>query len=125
MVQCAGLFLAGEFKMTPEVKGWVKKCDLRVAADAGAWYLKRSNLHPHVIIGDFDSLPKKHHRHFPKSEFYAYSPIKDQSDAELALRFILTKKPREIVVFGALGKKIDYMFSNFSLLAFISKNVQA
>ncbi len=82
-------------------------CDLLVAVDAGLTSILAAGEKPHVILGDFDSLG-----YVPDAEkatLCVYPSEKDESDLELALRYVRDFHPEcsDVVVYGALGGRLD------------------
>ncbi|HHY63605.1 MAG TPA: thiamine diphosphokinase [Clostridiaceae bacterium] len=99
--------------------------DLVIAADGGARYLNESGLAPHVMLGDFDSLPEPVLRKFGqdgKIEIVAFEPEKDYTDMELAIDLALERGASEIAILGASGTRLDHTVSNIHLLYKILKN---
>lgn len=93
---------------------------LIVAADGGARIaFDHFDLIPHVIIGDLDSLDPDHIEQFRSkgSTVIPYSPEKDETDLELALKWAADQGAIQIRVIGALGRRIDQTFGNVYLLA--------
>ena len=121
------LFLAGKFQLTQKIRKEIKVAGLVGAADSGALHAKKAGVSPHYIVGDFDSLGKGDRSLWGLSpeKFISFPSKKDKSDGHLALEFVLSKKPKEIVFLGALGGKLDYLFSNLFLLTKIPASIPA
>ena len=97
------LFLGGHLKKTARLKTAIKKADLIVAADSGADNALKMGLKPDHLVGDLDSISKTAKLRIRGAAIHRYSTDKDLSDGELALKFLLSKHPTEIIVLGALG----------------------
>lgn len=89
-----------------------------ICADGGARYAYRIGLTPRVIIGDMDSLDGDLQRYFEEkgSQIIMHPKDKDETDTQLVLEYAFTMKPDAIVVFGALGGRLDHTLANVSLL---------
>jgi thiamine pyrophosphokinase len=81
--------------------------------------LVRSGIRPALALGDFDSVTAEELeeiRHGSEA-VDGYDAIdKDWTDTELAFRWALERKPREIVMLGALGTRFDHSLANVHLL---------
>jgi thiamine pyrophosphokinase len=96
---------------------------LLIAADSGAAWLAETNLRPHVLLGDFDSLdPALRTKLKPQVEAYLPFPAhKDQTDGELAVDYALSQNFVEIVLIGGLGGRVDHAIGNAMLLFKIAR----
>ena len=117
------LALGGELRFPARVRRRLKKIDLVIAADKGAENAIRLGYQPHHVVGDFDSISPKTRHKLKAAQFHRYKLDKDYSDAELALRLLLRKKPNRVTVIGALGGRLDHTLANLSLLARIPLKV--
>ncbi|MFC0216519.1 thiamine diphosphokinase [Paenibacillus chartarius] len=93
--------------------------DVLVGADRGALFLVRSGLKPALSLGDFDSVTAEELEEIRRSsvQLDVCDPVdKDWTDTELAFRWALARKPREIVLLGALGTRFDHTLANVHLL---------
>lgn len=89
-----------------------------ICADGGAKYALMLGITPHLVIGDLDSIDGETYTNLLEqtTEFIKYPSEKDESDLELALLKAIDLKPQEIVMWGALGKRIDHLVANLFLL---------
>ena len=96
----------------------LKPDDYIIGVDRAAYWLLTHDIVPHVAIGDFDSVTKKELRLIKKSVRIVkkYSPEKDWTDMELAIRYAAGLSPSEVFIFGATGTRIDHMLATFHLL---------
>ena len=79
--------------------------DRLVAVDAGFSHVKALGIKPFAIVGDFDSLG--HLPFSPGSRVMRFPAEKDESDLELALAYAEEQGADEVLVFGALGGRLD------------------
>ena len=102
-------FNAQHFKMSNE-RGMF---DFVMAVDAGFAHLESIGCVPDMALGDFDSLG-----YVPKCKKVARHPTKkDKSDLELAFDWATNRKFDAIVVYGALGGRLDHTVANLQLFA--------
>ncbi|MCI9129312.1 MAG: thiamine diphosphokinase [Eggerthellaceae bacterium] len=91
--------------------------DIILAVDAGYESLMDIGIKPYMAIGDFDSLG-----YIPKGIRTArFSSHKDQSDMELALSRSKSLGAGQVVIFGALGRRLDHTLANLQLFARFSE----
>ena len=108
------IFCAAEFDALAEP---VRQDDFILAADGGLRHLKKLNLQPHGILGDFDSLG-----YVPDSAL-VFPVEKDDTDAMLAVRAGLDRGYREFVIYGGLdGPRLDHTMANFQTLQFLAEH---
>ncbi len=93
--------------------------DLLVGVDRGAIFLIRHEYVPHYAIGDFDSVTEEELEQIRGrcNKIDCYDPVdKDYTDTELAFEWALSRRPREIVMLGVIGSRIDHTLANIQLL---------
>ena len=93
--------------------------DFLIAADKGYEALRRAGLAPDLIMGDFDSLG-----YTPEGEnVLPHSPIKDDTDLLLAIRWAMERGWRRFVIYGALGgARLDQTVASFQTLRFLAEH---
>ena len=97
--------------------------DAVIVADRGVMVAKELNIIPDYVVGDFDSGDTTAVEYF-KSQFEIYgkpmvrtfNPEKDETDTELAISLALTLNPKEIILLGATGTRLDHTMANIELL---------
>ena len=91
--------------------------DFLIAADRGYEALRAAGLAPDLIMGDFDSLGFT-----PEGDnVLPHSPIKDDTDLLLAIRWAMERGWRRFVIYGALGgKRLDQTVASFQTLRFLA-----
>ena len=103
----------------------LKNPDLIICADGGAELAQSAGFTPDVMIGDFDSLGvdlRKKLENNKKIPWHPYPSEKDFTDSQLALEFALKQNPKEIVILGVLGDRLDHFIANLNYLAIICKS---
>jgi thiamine pyrophosphokinase len=91
--------------------------DFLIAADKGYETLRAAGIAPDLIIGDFDSLG-----YSPEgANVLSHSPIKDDTDLLLAIRWAMERGWRRFVIYGALGgRRLDQTVASFQTLRFLA-----
>lgn len=89
-----------------------------IAADGGTRYLYQLDHPPQAIIGDMDSLSEEMRRWLEANQtiFVTHPPAKDETDLELALLYAVAHYPDDLLLFGALGGRLDQTLANILLL---------
>ena len=92
--------------------------ELLIAADAGGKRLADLGRFPHILVGDFDSLPGRILETARKAgtEIYPYPAAKDQTDMELAVDLALERGANRLRILGGLGERLDHTLANLGLL---------
>jgi thiamine pyrophosphokinase len=92
--------------------------DLIIAADGGYSTLKKLNIKPDLVVGDFDSLGEA-----PKNETVIKHPIKkDDTDTLLAVKIGLEKGYKTFVIYGAVGGRLDHTVATIQTATFVAEN---
>ncbi len=97
--------------------------DLVIAADSGYLSARRLGVTPHLLLGDLDSLDKSK---VSKSELdiiekIIVSPIKDDTDTQLAVDTAISRGAESITLIGGLGGRLDHTLSSVFLLEYIHR----
>lgn len=96
--------------------------DLIIACDGGARHVAAAGLRPHVLLGDFDSIPAElFSQTAPDSEVVPFPPAKDYTDSHLAIDTALTRGAKHIDLFAVTGSRLDHTLSNVFLLLYIKE----
>ncbi|PQJ80780.1 thiamine diphosphokinase [Polaribacter porphyrae] len=98
------LLLNGAF---PKKLPNLSKYDLVCATDGAYKYLKKHNIVPDFISGDFDSL-----KNIPKDIEVIKTPNQDFTDFDKVLQILFDKEFTTIDVCGASGKEQDHFLGN-------------
>ncbi len=111
----AALFINGEFDKNDRIMQQIKQSDLLVAVDGGLRHVMNYGLTPHIIIGDLDSIDLTDLEYFEQNgvDIIKYPIQKDETDLELAVEHVLNLGFEEILILGAIGRRIDHFLGNF------------
>lgn len=113
MTKCV-IFCAAEFDSLAQP---LEKDDLIIAADDGLRHLQRLDIHPDVILGDFDSLG-----YIPEGA-NVFPVEKDDTDAMLAIRHGLKLGFREFIIYGGMGgSRLDHTVANLQSLQYLAEH---
>lgn len=114
----AVIFINGNLPEPALIPGMLKPGDVIIAADGGTHHVLNLGLLPSVVIGDLDSLTDKEKIQLKSHNvrMLSYPADKDETDLELALEYSVKAGYREILLVGALGRRLDQTLGNISLL---------
>lgn len=90
-----------------EVRGLV------IAADRGLEYALAAGITPDIVVGDFDSSRVEA---TAGTECVRVSPIKDDTDAQLAADIAAERGCSELHFFCALGGRLDHTIANIQMI---------
>lgn len=103
--------------------------DMVIAVDGGLEAVKKLNVRPDAIVGDFDTVAAgvlEEYRCMEGIIFEQHQAEKDETDTELALRTAMEAGVTEITLLGAGGGRLDHSIGNIHLLyACLEKGVKA
>ncbi|MEZ4703878.1 MAG: thiamine diphosphokinase [Bdellovibrionota bacterium] len=108
------LVLDGNVPSREKILELESQSDVLIAADGAANALCNLHIEPDLVIGDFDSLDQKTRRTFSSAEFLHRSG-QDDTDFEKALAHLKEMGARDVVVVGAVGKRMDHSLAHFFL----------
>lgn len=105
-------------------KDWIKEYqpDYTIVADSGMEFMRRAELIPDMIIGDFDSVDPETLEIFRREciekgiVWKELNPIKDDTDTEFAIRQAMALGAEEITILGGTGTRLDHVLGNIALL---------
>ncbi len=113
------IFINGHFTAPERVRQLLRPDDYLIAVNGGTPHVLALNLIPHVVIGDLDSLAPEILARLQQAStrLLRFSPNKDETDLELALRHAAALPSETILLVGALGGRLDQMLANILLLS--------
>lgn len=92
--------------------------DCFIAADGGYDLMKKYNIKPDILIGDFDSLNE-----IPENtETVRYPVRKDDTDLMLAVKHGFLKGFKKFIIFGCLGGRLDHTYATIQTANYIINN---
>jgi len=117
MITKAVLFVGGQYISSTEF--YLRKLHetpFVAAADSGAETLKRLGIHPHLLVGDMDSVSGSA-LSWCRSEgslVLIYPPEKDDTDTQIALQALEERGIAEVEIFGATGLRLDHFMGTLA-----------
>ena len=96
-------------------------------ADGGLRHMEPLGLAPDLILGDLDSADPSLINRFQNNgaQFERYPAEKDYTDTELAVERAAGDGCDTLLIFGALGARIDHTFTNIQLIfKYISRGIR-
>ncbi len=89
-----------------------------ICADDGARHLRKINILPDLLLGDFDSIGAEDLAYYGEKgiEIIKYPVEKDKTDSEIAVDYALERGFKNLVILGATGSRLDHTLSNIFLL---------
>ncbi|MBQ8551496.1 MAG: thiamine diphosphokinase [Clostridia bacterium] len=98
--------------------------DFVIAADSGYRTAKRLAVKPDMLLGDLDSLDRSSlsESELAEMEKILVSPIKDDTDTQLAVDTAISRGAENIYIIGGLGGRLDHTMSSVFLLEYIAEH---
>ncbi len=95
-----------------------RSADFIIGVDRGALWLITNNIIPDIAIGDFDSVTAGEFQIIKKKakRVDKYPRKKDLTDMELAAQHAISLHPKEVVMYGATGHRLDHTMGNIHFL---------
>jgi thiamine pyrophosphokinase len=112
------IFANGEFRDSVVVREVITPDDFVIGADGGTMHALSIGVVPNLVIGDLDSLSQEDLERVTAAgiEVRAYPRRKDETDLELALKYAAGLGAGEVLIFAALGGRLDQLIANVLLL---------
>ena len=113
------IFANGELPDLEKARSLLRRDDYVVCADGGTRHALSLGLTPHLVIGDMDSIETGQWRQLEEAgvSIELFPGDKNETDLELAIHRAVELNPKQIVIIGALGGRLDQMLGNIALLS--------
>lgn len=97
--------------------------DFIICADRGMGHAIKLGIKPDLIVGDFDSGSQEDLAYYKSQGIpvEVFSPMKDETDTELAIKRAVEKGASRITVYGGIGSRLDHSLANVHLLYYLLK----
>ncbi len=106
-------------EINPNIFKAITKNDFLVCADAGYKFVVNNGFKPHLIVGDFDSA------NYPDDtdcEIIKLPIHKDDTDLHFAVKTVLERGYKSIILTGVTGGRLDHTLASISTLEFLNQN---
>ena len=115
----AVIFVNGTIHDYSQLAAWLRADDYLIAADGGARHCAALGIVPALLVGDLDSIAPELLADYEQSgvAIERHPPRKDETDLELAVRRAVADGATEILLLGALGRRLDQTLANLLLPA--------
>ena len=104
----------GRFPKDKYLHSLISSANTIIACDGAFNRLNRNNIKPDYIIGDCDSISKKHIKQFGNK--IIINPDQNSNDLTKAVNLACTMQLDNIVIFGSTGLREDHTIANIALL---------
>jgi len=113
------IFANGHLPDLDAARAIVRADDFILAADGGTHNALALGLTPHLIVGDLDSITDWERKIMETAgvEMIRFSRDKNETDLELAIQHAVEMQPKQVVIVGALGGRLDQTLGNIALLS--------
>ena len=113
------IFANGELPDLEKARALIRPDDVIVCADGGSRFARALGLKPNLLIGDLDSILRADWAAVKADGITVqqHSRDKNETDLELALQYAIEQEPAEVLIIGALGKRLDQTLANIALLS--------
>ena len=99
-----------------QASAWVGEASLIVAADSGLLLARAWGIRPDLIVGDFDSLePPSLLDEYPDDTVFRFPSDKDETDTEIAIRFLHERGIGTVRIAGGGGGRLDHLLGILAL----------
>lgn len=102
----------------------IAKHDFILCADGGLNHIIGLDRQPNLVLGDLDSVSKAGLKYIydKKIKVEKHPVIKNKTDTELAISWMIDRKFSQITLVGAIGSRLDHTLANIYLLKYIYEN---
>lgn len=115
-----GLIISnGSIDNYDKLKRVFKLADYTICADGGLRHLRAIGEVPDIVLGDLDSIKTEDRDYIKRKNIDTrkFPPIKDNTDTDLCLDFLLDMGCSKVYFLGATGDRIDHTLANIFLLS--------
>ncbi|MBQ5890072.1 MAG: thiamine diphosphokinase [Clostridia bacterium] len=99
------------------IASYIDSNDFIICADSGICHAEKLGFRADILIGDFDSAGKIDRNMY--SEIITLPCEKDDTDTFAAAKIAVEKGADEVVIFGAIGSRMDHTLGNIFTLEYL------
>ena len=113
----------GEMEYSSDMITIIRNAQMVLCADGGARHLRKMNITPDILTGDFDSIDADDQSFFQnkKVKTKTFPQTKNYTDTELCLSYAIKKNATDITFLGVTGSRLDHTLANIFLLKKLTK----
>jgi len=117
-VKSAVIIANGRFRPSAGLREVVAAADVVICADGGLRHARTLGRAPHIVVGDFDSVPPRLLAWAERrgAELRQHPTAKDKTDTELALDAAVAWGARLVDFLAVMGGRPDHALANLFLL---------
>lgn len=112
------IFANGELPDLEKARLLLHPNDYIICADGGTRHSLAMGLTPNLVIGDMDSIERGQWLGLEKEgvSIELFPRDKNETDLELAINLAIELGPKQLLIIGALGGRLDQALGNIALL---------
>lgn len=114
------LLCASPFTDINFVNSQITPDDFIVCADGGYSLAQKLSIVPNLLVGDFDSIESTDN--LKAEEIIELPKFKDDTDTVFALKTVISRGFKDILILGGTGGRLDHTLANLSVLKFLYEN---
>ena len=116
------IFAAGQ--LYAEYLRTLKKNDVVISVDRATFWLIKHGVMPQYGVGDFDSVSPAELKEIKSKvkNLLVYPREKDATDLELAFDLVLKINPQNVLIYGAIGSRLDQSITSVFILEKLLKH---
>lgn len=117
------VIIFGNGYLEKEYLDFLHRSDTVIGVDRAAYWLIENGIVPDIAIGDFDSTGSHEFKLISEkvNSVKKFSPEKDYTDMELAVKEAVSLNPSEVVLYGGTGSRLDHTLVSVQLLDYFLK----
>lgn len=115
---------SGKIESYSLLENLIYENDYTVCADGGLDHLMSIDKIPNLVLGDFDSISNAGINYIKENKIKVekYPSIKNNTDSELAIMYLINGGIDDITIIGGTGTRLDHTLSNILLLRRFNNN---
>ena len=108
-------------EINPEICNEINSTDFIICADAGYKFAESNNIHPDLIVGDFDSAPIPENQ---DCEIIKLPTHKNDTDLHFAINLALKRGCNRFILTGFTGGRLDHTLATITSLNFLADKAE-
>ncbi len=115
------IIASGSIKDYDLLKSVAEKSVFILCVDGGVDHILKIHLQPNMVFGDLDSISQEGLDFIEENNIpiHRFPSIKDSTDTELAIDYLVAHEYKEITFMGVIGSRQDHTLANIFLLDYL------